>query len=114
MRFWSTIGASAALTAFALSLGAASAEDGPVDLHPAKTAKTAPKPKTAAPSDPSAPVSSSEAIKRANAYLDSMQVMSADFVQIGSDSHRSEGKLYVQRPGKMRFQYAPPDRLDVI
>jgi outer membrane lipoprotein-sorting protein len=102
--------------AFGLSLGAAYAEDGPVDLHPAKPAKSAPKPssKATAPVDPAAPISAADAVKRANAYLDSMQVMTADFVQIGTDGKRSEGKLYVQRPGRMRFQYAPPDRLDIV
>jgi outer membrane lipoprotein-sorting protein len=115
MRFSTKSGGIAALSAlaFALSLSAASAEDGPIDLHPAKSAKTAPKPKTTAPSD-ATPVSSAEAIKRANAYLDGAQVMTADFVQIGSDGKRSEGKLYVQRPGHMRFQFAPPDRLDIV
>jgi outer membrane lipoprotein-sorting protein len=87
----------------------ARADDAPVDLHPAKTVKPA-KPGA---SD-AAPISAAEAVKRANAYLDGASVMTADFVQIGPDGKRSEGKLYVQRPGKMRFQYAPPDRLDIV
>jgi outer membrane lipoprotein-sorting protein len=118
MRFSLKLRAAVVLTAVALALsfGAASAEDGPVDLHPPKPAKTTPKPspKTSAPSDASAPVSATEAVKRANAYLDSAQTMTADFVQIGPDGKRSEGKLYVQRPGRMRFQFAPPDRLDIV
>jgi outer membrane lipoprotein-sorting protein len=103
--------------AFAASLSLAFAEDAPVDLHPAKPAKTAPRPATKpapAGADPAAPISAAEAVRRANAYLDSMQVMTADFVQIGPDGKRSEGKLYVQRPGRMHFQYAPPDRLEVV
>ncbi|HLW90634.1 MAG TPA: outer-membrane lipoprotein carrier protein LolA [Roseiarcus sp.] len=104
--------------AFAGSLGAAWADDPPVDLHPAKPVKAAPKPpaKPAPPAqtgDP-APVSAAEAVKRANAYFDSMQSMIADFVLIGADGKRSEGKLYVQRPGRMLFQYAPPDRLEIV
>jgi outer membrane lipoprotein-sorting protein len=104
-----------AALASALALGAASAEDGPIDLHPAKSVKTAPKPSTkTTPSDPATPITSADAIKRANAYLDGAQVMTADFVQLSPDGKRSEGKLYVQRPGHMRFQFAPPDRLDIV
>jgi outer membrane lipoprotein-sorting protein len=101
------------------SLGAALAEDAPVDIHPAKPVKSAPKPpvKPASPGqsapDP-APISAAEAIKRANAYLDGAQSMIADFVQIGADGKRSEGKLSLQRPGRMLFQYAPPDRLEIV
>jgi outer membrane lipoprotein-sorting protein len=95
-------------------LGFARADDAPVDLHPAKPAKSAPAKPAAKSADPAAPISAAEAVTRANAYLDSAQVMTADFVQIGSDGKRSEGKLYLQRPGRMRFQYAPPDRLDVV
>ena len=82
----------------------------PVDLHATiKPAKGAPRPQRLA-----VPISAADAIRRANAYLDGLQVMTADFVQIAADGKRSEGKLYMQRPGRARFQYAPPDRLDVI
>ena len=110
-----------ALPALALAgaLSLAQAEDGPVDLHPAKPSKAAPRP-PARPASPTnaapaaAPISAAEAIRRANAYLDGAHVMTADFVQIGPDGKRSEGKLYVQRPGKLRFQFAPPERLDIV
>jgi outer membrane lipoprotein-sorting protein len=98
----------------------ASAEDvTPVDLHPGKPGKTAPRPPprptpAAADPAPAAPISNAEAIRRANAYLDGAQAMTADFVQIAPDGKRSEGKLYVQRPGRLRFQFAPPDRLDIV
>jgi outer membrane lipoprotein-sorting protein len=91
--------------------GLALAQDAPVDLHagaaaakPAKPAKNAPK----------QAISAAEAVRRANAWLESAQTMSADFVQIGPDGHRAEGKLSVKRPGRMRFQFAPPDRLEIV
>jgi outer membrane lipoprotein-sorting protein len=106
-----------ALSALALAgvVTCAWAEDGPVDLHPAKPAKSAPRP-SQRPSTPAAaePISTAEAVRRANAFFDSAQVMTADFVQIAPDGKRSEGKLYVQRPGRMRFQFAPPDRLEIV
>lgn len=88
------------------------AQDAPVDLHAgtaaAKLAKGA---KATAPKQA---ISAAEAVRRANAYFESAQVLTADFVQIGPDGHRAEGKLYVKRPGRMRFQFAPPDRLEIV
>ena len=40
--------------------------------------------------------------------------MTADFVQIGGDGKRSEGKLYVQRAGRVRFEYAQPATMEVV
>jgi outer membrane lipoprotein-sorting protein len=91
------------------SLGLALAQSGPANLHPAKP------PKSSAPLPPSAaPIDTREAVRRANAYLNGLQVMTADFVQIGPYGHHSEGKFYLRRPGQMRFQFAPPDRLEIV
>jgi len=54
------------------------------------------------------------AIDKANAYLNSAANMIADFVQVGADGRRSEGKLYVKRPGRMRFEYAQPATLEIV
>jgi outer membrane lipoprotein-sorting protein len=54
------------------------------------------------------------AIHRANAFLSSAATMVGDFVQTGADGRHSEGKIYVQKPGKLRFEYAAPDTLEVI
>jgi outer membrane lipoprotein-sorting protein len=59
-------------------------------------------------------ISPEEAIARADAYLDSARMMTADFVQIGPDGQRSEGQLYVDRPGRMLFHYEPPARLEIV
>ena len=40
--------------------------------------------------------------------------MIGDFVQIGPDGRKSEGKLYVQRPGKIRFEYAQPATMEIV
>jgi outer membrane lipoprotein-sorting protein len=55
-----------------------------------------------------------QAVAKANAYLDGARVLSADFVQIGPDGTRSEGQLYVERPGRMLFRFAPPARLEIV
>ena len=41
--------------------------------------------------------------------------MVGDFVQTNStDGRQSEGKIYIQKPGKLRFEYANPATLEVI
>jgi outer membrane lipoprotein-sorting protein len=61
-----------------------------------------------------AAVDPNTAIQKANAYFNGATTMVGDFVQVGADGRRSEGKLYVQRPGKLRFEYARPASLEVI
>ncbi|MDB5597755.1 MAG: outer rane lipoprotein carrier protein LolA [Hyphomicrobiales bacterium] len=57
---------------------------------------------------------SATAIQKANAYFNANATMVADFVQLGADGRRTDGKLYVQRPGRMRFEYARPATLEII
>lgn len=54
------------------------------------------------------------AVEKANDYFNAAQVMTADFVQIGADGRRSEGKLYVLKPGRLRFEYAMPATMEII
>ena len=54
------------------------------------------------------------AIQMANDYFNAYQFMTADFVQIGADGRRSEGKLYVSKPGRLRFEYAQPATMEII
>jgi outer membrane lipoprotein-sorting protein len=101
-----------ALVSFGLC-GPALAQDAPLDLHPPAKAKPAKDAKEAKP-EPKQAISGAEAVRRANAWFASARLMTADFVQVGPDGHRAEGKLYVERPGRMRFQFAPPDRLEIV
>lgn len=59
-------------------------------------------------------LSRAEAIRRAEASLNASPVLVADFVQIGGDGRRSEGKLYVHKAGRMRFEYAQPATMEVV
>ncbi len=77
----------------------------------------APAPAAAAAQEEPAPpakIDRAEAIKRANAFFNASPVLNADFVQIGSDGKRSEGKLYSQRAGRVRFEYAQPATLELV
>jgi outer membrane lipoprotein-sorting protein len=44
-------------------------------------------------------------------YLDGIRTMTAKFAQATANGGDASGYLWVQRPGKMRFQYDPPNEL---
>lgn len=47
-------------------------------------------------------------IARVEQYLSNLTTITADFSQTDANGGLSEGKFYLKRPGKMRWQYAPP------
>jgi outer membrane lipoprotein-sorting protein len=53
-------------------------------------------------------------VDRVSTYLSSVHVLSGKFVQIGADRRRATGQFYIQKPGKVRFEYDPPSPIDVI
>jgi outer membrane lipoprotein-sorting protein len=59
-------------------------------------------------------LSNREIVERANAYFTNLTTLVADFTQVGGDGRRQGGTLYLQRPGKVRFEYASPATLEVI
>ena len=60
------------------------------------------------------PLTEKAAVDRANAALNAITSMSADFTQIGGDGRQSSGILYLQRPGKVRFEYNKPSTMEVV
>ncbi len=53
-------------------------------------------------------------VDRVSSYLSNLQTLIGDFVQIGPDGGRTIGKFYIQKPGRVRFEYEPPSPIDVI
>lgn len=53
-------------------------------------------------------------LDRISMYLSSMQTMVGNFVQVGPDGSRTEGDFYIQKPGKVRFEYNPPSPIDIV
>jgi outer membrane lipoprotein-sorting protein len=53
-------------------------------------------------------------IDKANAYLTGINTLVGNFVQVGPDGSRSEGKFYLQKPGRVRFEYNPPSPTELI
>jgi outer membrane lipoprotein-sorting protein len=51
---------------------------------------------------------------RVSAYLSSVKQLSGDFVQVGPDGSKSKGEFYIQKPGRVRFDYDPPSPIELI
>ncbi len=47
-------------------------------------------------------------------YLNGLRTLQARFLQIGSDGTTTQGTLWLQRPGRMRFQYDKPSPLLLV
>jgi outer membrane lipoprotein-sorting protein len=55
-----------------------------------------------------------KAIERINAYFNGITNLQGSFEQVDSTNKQSSGRFYVQRPGKIRFDYAPPSALRIV
>jgi outer membrane lipoprotein-sorting protein len=53
-------------------------------------------------------------VERVSNYLTNVQTLVGDFVQVGPDGTRTEGQFYIQKPGKVRFEYNPPAKIDIV
>lgn len=53
-------------------------------------------------------------VAKANAYLNDVRTLTAKFLQVAPDGSLSEGQLYMRRPGRIRFEYAPPSPLLIV
>jgi outer membrane lipoprotein-sorting protein len=47
-------------------------------------------------------------------YLNGLDTIQSRFVQANPDGSFSEGTMYLERPGKLRFEYDPPDPYLII
>jgi Outer membrane lipoprotein-sorting protein len=55
-----------------------------------------------------------EALTKVSTYLTQIRSLAGDFTQIGPNGQLDSGKLYILKPGKVRFEYAPPSPLLVV
>ncbi|VIO66915.1 outer membrane lipoprotein carrier protein LolA [Bradyrhizobium ivorense] len=51
---------------------------------------------------------------KVSAYLSSLQTMVGNFVQVGPDGTKTKGDFYIQKPGKVRFEYEEPSPIEII
>jgi outer membrane lipoprotein-sorting protein len=52
--------------------------------------------------------------ERVGAYLSNVRQLQGKFVQVGPDGSKSEGEFFLQKPGKVRFDYNPPSPIELI
>jgi outer membrane lipoprotein-sorting protein len=51
---------------------------------------------------------------KVSAYLSSLQTLTGRFVQVGPDGSKTKGDFYIQKPGKVRFEYDDPSPIAII
>jgi outer membrane lipoprotein-sorting protein len=88
---------------------------------PATTGTTPPEPVIPDPrrNIPANIFSSFDAAQKAQAakvssYLSSLQTLVGNFVQVGPDGSKTKGEFYIQKPGKVRFEYEAPSPIAII
>ena len=53
-------------------------------------------------------------IARVEAYLNGIHTMQARFLQVDTNGNTIGGNVWMQRPGRMRFEYDPPDKMLLV
>lgn len=53
-------------------------------------------------------------IARVEAYLNNIRTLRADFIQTASSGGFAEGRFYLRRPGRLRFDYSPAGTLQMF
>ena len=53
-------------------------------------------------------------LKRIERYLEDIKTLKGGFLQISSDGGVASGKVFISRPGRMRFEYDPPASILMI
>ena len=51
---------------------------------------------------------------KVSAYLSNVRQLHGNFVQVAPDGSKSEGEFFIQKPGKVRFDYNPPSPIELI
>ena len=53
-------------------------------------------------------------LKRIESYFRTIDTVEARFVQMASNGSFAEGTIYIDRPGRMRIDYAPPLPVEIV
>jgi outer membrane lipoprotein-sorting protein len=51
---------------------------------------------------------------RISNYLSSLQTVIGNFIQVGPDGTKTKGQFYIQKPGKVRFEYDAPNPIAIV
>ncbi|WP_262423200.1 LolA family protein [Brevundimonas denitrificans] len=55
-----------------------------------------------------------ETVGRVSSWFQGVRAARGNFVETGPGGRRAEGRYFIQRPGKMRFEYSNPEGLLVV
>ncbi len=47
-------------------------------------------------------------LNKISSYLNAIKTLQASFVQVGPNGELDQGMIYARKPGRLRFEYAPP------
>lgn len=93
--------------------GIAEAQQGsPLQIAPRPLGGGA-RPQPTGPTNPPA-LDQASVVRQANAALNSITSLIADFSQTNNLGQNTNGRLYLQRPGRLRFEYAAPSPLEIV
>jgi outer membrane lipoprotein-sorting protein len=53
-------------------------------------------------------------LDRVSAALNATRTLQGDFVQLGPNGEIDQGRFYISKPGRLRFQYTPPSPLLIV
>ncbi len=53
-------------------------------------------------------------VQKITDYINSFQSMRGDFTQVSSRGQTTKGVMFISKPGKLRFEYAPPVPLLIV
>ena len=51
---------------------------------------------------------------RVSSYLSSLQTLAGNFIQVGPDGTKTKGQFFIQKPGKVRFEYESPNPIAIV
>jgi outer membrane lipoprotein-sorting protein len=55
-----------------------------------------------------------ELVRRVNDYLNQLPMLQGSFMQTSAEGKQQRGKFHITRPGRFRFDFAPPTRVVII
>ena len=88
------------LVAFVVVLSGPAAQAAPMTPPPPRTAKLTDQDKAD--------------LARISAYLNSIHSLRGRFVQIGPNGELDQGRIYLEKPGRLRFEYDPPSPILIV
>jgi outer membrane lipoprotein-sorting protein len=60
------------------------------------------------------PKAEREALDRISAYLNAQRSLKGEFLQLGPQGQVDRGTIYLKRPGRVRFEYRPPNPILIV